>query len=161
MRLLTTAASLLCAALLASPARADHPRCTRVDSPIVTTFFVDGCDSTAAMPICTQGTVKIGKENATTRFRALTIAPGPAPDDLVYTGELVITTREGSVTLHHVGVLHSATGAFAELQKTVSGTGDFKHVIGLLVSQGTATGTGFAGTLVGELCRVDGERHDR
>jgi hypothetical protein len=159
MRLLPTATSLLSAALLAFPARAEHPRCTHVDSPIVTSFFFDGCDS--PVQICTQGTVRIGRENATTRFRALTIAPGPSPDDLLYTGELVITTREGSVTLHDVGVLHSTSGAFFELEKALSGTGDFKHVIGLLVSQGTATPTGFAGTLVGELCRVDGERHDR
>ena len=154
MRLLTTATALLCSGLLASEARADsHSQCTLVDAPIVTSFFYAGCDS--PVQICTQGTVRIGREIATTRFRALTITPGNSPDDLLYTGELVLTLRDGTVTLLDYGVLHSTSGAFFELEKTSSGTGKWERPLGLLVSQGTATATGFSGKLAGELCRVD------
>lgn len=158
MRLLLSALSALSLTLLAaSPARAD-PKCTAVDSPIVTTFFVEGCDSPVG--ICTQGTVRIGKETATTRFRALTVAPGSSPDELLYTGELVITTREGTITIRDYGVLQSATGQFSELQQVVGGTKKYKHFDGMLTSQGLATATGFEGTLTGMLCRVD-ERSPR
>jgi hypothetical protein len=108
--------------------------------------------------ICTQGTTRIGRERATTRFRALTVTPGHAPDVLLYTGELVVTTRLGTLTIHDYGLLQSATGEFSELQKVVEGTDKYKHMRGLLTSQGMATATGFEGTLTGMICRVD-ERH--
>ena len=153
MRLLSTTAAALSLALLASsPARAEH-QCISVHSPIVTTYFLDGCDSPAG--ICTQGTVRIGRQAATTRFRALTITPGSSPDVLLYTGELVITTRNGTLTIHDYGLLQSATGEFSELQKVVAGTHRYKHAHGLLTSQGMATATGFEGTLIGMICRVD------
>ncbi|MGZ6125495.1 MAG: hypothetical protein ACXWLR_11085 [Myxococcales bacterium] len=159
MRVQSRAASVLSIALLASSAaRADH-QCTEIDSPIVTRYFVDGC--TSPLGICTEGTVRIGKQQATTRFRALTVAPGPSPDVLLYTGELVITTREGTLTIRDSGLLQSATGQFFELDEVVSGTNKYKHLRGLLTSQGLATPTGFDGTLTGMICRVDAERPRR
>jgi hypothetical protein len=159
MRLLSTAVSALSVGLLASsPARAEH-QCTVIDSPIVTRYFVQGCDSPVG--ICTEGTVRIGSSKGTTRFRALTITPGPSPDVLLYTGELVIKTRQGTLTIHDYGLLQSLTGEFFELDKVVAGTDDYKHARGLLTSQGMAKATGFEGTLTGMICGVDEGRPHR
>jgi hypothetical protein len=138
--------------LASSPARAEQ-KCTVIDSPIVTRYFVQGCDSPVG--ICTEGTVRIGNSQGTTRFKALTITPGPSPDVLLYTGELVITTQKGTLTIKDFGLLQSATGQFFELDKVVAGTNEYRHVRGLLTSQGMATATGFEGTLNGLICRVD------
>jgi len=157
MRLLPATMSVLAASLLASVAAWADP-CKAVDAPIVTTFSTP-CDSPVG--VCTTGTVPLGHELATTSFRALTLQPGPTPEVMLYTGELVLTTREGTLTIHDSGVLDAATGAFFEMQQVVSGTRKYKHVTGMLTSQGTATATGFAGTLTGSLCHVDGEGHGK
>ena len=156
MRLLPTAVFALATSLLASSAARADRGCSAVNGPIVTTYTTDGC--TSPVGVCTVGTAQLGRKAATTRFTALTITPAdPSGAVLLYTGELVITTRKGSVTIHDAGVLNAATGEFFELQKVVGGTKSYKHATGLLTSQGTATGTGFSGTLTGEVCRVDDE----
>jgi hypothetical protein len=96
--------------------------------------------------------VPSGPLQGTTRFTALTIRPGPSPELLLYTGELVITTRSGTVTIRDYGMLNGATGSFFEFQQVVGGTGRFRSATGALTSQGMATGTGFSGTLTGVLC---------
>jgi hypothetical protein len=157
MRLLSIPLSALAVALLASPsARADA--CREIDAPIVTTY-TSGCDSPVG--VCTEGTVPLGRLLATTRFRALTLRPGATPEILLYTGELVLTTSEGSLTIHDAGVLNAATGHFFELERVVGGTRKYKHATGFLTSRGTATATGFAGTLTGAICHVDGEGHGK
>lgn len=158
MQMIRTGMCSLAAVLLVSPTVRADPPCMPIDTTIVTTYSTEGC--TSPVGVCTVGTVPLGKEIATTRFRALTIVPGAEPDTLLYTGELVITTREGSITLRDAGVLNGATGAFFELQDAVGGTKKYKRVTGMLTSQGTATGTGFSGTLTGELCRVPGRLGD-
>lgn len=145
--------------LLAGLARADEDRCTRVDAPIVTMLYLDGCQSPVGL--CTRGTVGGGPLEGTTDFRVLTLVPGPTPDTLVYTGVLTITTRSGSVTIHDRGILDNATGRFFEFDPIVSGTGKYRKAAGLFTSQGFATGTGFIGTLTGALCNREKDRSEK
>ena len=156
MRTLRTGVCTLAAVLSGSLAARADPPCTPVDTAIVTTYSMTNCQSPVG--ICTTGTVQLGKETATTAFRALTATPGADPEITLYTGELVITTREGTITLRDAGVLNGNTGQFFEMQQVVGGTKKYKSVTGLLTSQGMATGTGFSGTLTGAVCRVPG-RH--
>ena len=121
----------------------------------MTSYFVDGC--TSPVGLCTQGTVEAGPLTGSTRFTALTLAPGPTPDELLYTGELVITTRNGTVTIHDFGVFNTATGVFSEVDQIVGGTRRFKHGTGTLGAQGVGTATGFIGTLSGAICHDGGE----
>ena len=147
---------LLAAGLFALPARADS--CEKVDTTIVTTFFVAGC--TSPVGVCTQGVIASGPLAGTTRFTALTLAPGPTPDVLVYTGELVITTEDGTVTIHDRGFSNTATGQFFELEKVDAGTRKYRNASGLLTSQGLASATGFAGTITGRICRARWDRDE-
>jgi hypothetical protein len=135
---------------LLAPAGAQAGECTNIDTTIATTFFRKGCKSPVG--ICTAGTVPSGPLKGTTRFTALTVKPGPSPELLLYTGELVIKTRSGKVTIRDSGMLNGVTGAFLEFQQVVGGTGRFRDATGALTSQGVATGTGFSGTLAGVLC---------
>jgi hypothetical protein len=137
------------ALLASSSAQADA--CKQVDAPISTSYFLAGC--TSPVGLCTAGTIGSGLLAGTTRFTVLTLAPGPSPYDLVYTGELVITTRSGSVTVRDYGVFNQATGQYFELQQIVSGTRRFKDATGALTSSGLGSTTGFSGTLTGTVCR--------
>jgi hypothetical protein len=158
MRLLSTAVSALAIALLASPgARAGA--CTEIETSIVSTFFVKGCKSHAAMPICTAGTIPSGPLAGHTRFTALTVTQGPTPAILLYTGKLVITTMSGKVTLLDYGMFDASTGVYSEIEQVIKGTRTFKRATGTLISQGVATGTGFAGSLRGTICLGDRNGH--
>jgi hypothetical protein len=150
MRLVWTAVSALSIALLASSgARANQ--CKPIDTTIATYFLMpDDCQSSPVL-LCTEGTVSSGRLEGTTRFNALTIAPGPE-NLLLYTGELVITTKSGTLTLRDSGFLDTATGRYFETQNVVGGTKAFKHATGMLTSQGTFDGMAFKGTLTGALC---------
>jgi len=127
--------------------------CKRVDTTIVSTFFMDGC--TSPVGVCTAGVIPTGLLKGTTRFTALSIEEGPSPELLAYKGKLVITTKKGTLTIHDTGVMNGVTGAFFEFQKVVRGTEALRHARGLMTSQGTATGTGFQGTIDGFLCGVE------
>ena len=149
MRLLSTALSALALALLTSPgARAGE--CSFIKTSIVTTFSFTDC--TSPVGICTAGTIDTGDLEGTTWFTALSIAPGVDPDVLLYTGELVITTASGTLTLNDTGALNGATGQYFETQEVVAGTEVYSQATGSLRSQGMATGTGFAGNLRGDVC---------
>jgi len=149
MRLLSTAVSVLVVFLLPPQgARADE--CRDVDTTIVTTFFVTGCRSPVG--ICTKGEVPTGPLAGKTRFRALSVTPGAAPDILVYTGELVIKTKSGKVRIRDRGFVNGTTAQYFELDQVVGGTGKYKGATGLLTSQGLMTATGFRGTLTGTIC---------
>jgi hypothetical protein len=150
MRLVAAVPSALATALLASPGVHAEP-CKRIHTTITTTFFVDGC--TSPVGVCTAGEVRSGPLKGTTRFRALTVAEGPSPDVMLYTGELVITTKSGEVTIRDAGVLDGPAGRYFEIQQVVGGTKAFQRATGLLTSQGLATSTGFSGSLTGQLCK--------
>src|SRR5436190_114299 len=156
------AASTWFAAALWSPGTMAHgrPTCEPVDAGIVTMFV--RCPTHFASPVgvCTEGKVDAGVLKGHTRFRALTIVPGSSPDELLYTGELIITTREGTLTLHDSGVLNTATGQFFEFDVVVGGTGEFKDATGTLTSQGFDIGTGFIGDLNGVIFSHGRARHE-
>src|SRR5262249_34669034 len=151
MRLPMSAVPAVAAVVLFSQgARAGE--CKRVDTTIVSTFFMDGC--TSPVGICTAGVIPKGPLKGTTVFTALSIEPGPPPEQPAYRGEVVVTTKKGTVPIHDAGILTATTGAFFESQKVVDGTEDLKPVKGLLTSQGTQTATGFTGTIDGFICGV-------
>jgi len=124
--------------------------CSPVSAPIVTAFFVEGC--TSPFGLCTRGEIASGVLAGTTRFAVVALAPGDSPELLLYTGELVITTPSGDLTIHDSGVLNAADGSFFEFDDIVDGTRAFTDVSGLLFSQGTSTPTGFDGTISGQIC---------
>jgi hypothetical protein len=155
MRLLSKTFAVLSIALLASwSAQADE--CKEVEAQITTSYFLAGC--TSPVGLCTAGTVGSGLLAGTTRFIVLTLAPGPSAYELLYTGELVITTKSGSVTLRDYGVFNQATGQYFEMQNVVSGTRKFKNATGALTSSGLGSTTGFSGTLTGAICHGGDEK---
>jgi hypothetical protein len=126
--------------------------CQSVDAHIVSTFFVDGCASPVG--ICTQGTIDSGLLAGTTVFTVLTADSPNSPDILQYTGEFVITTLNGVLTIHDTGVFDQANGVFFEMDPIVSGTGAFTNAAGPLFSVGRSTPTGFDGAVIGVICGV-------
>ena len=162
MRLLATAMPALAIALFGSAgARADE--CKNIHTRIVTS--ASGCDLDFSSPVgmCTSGQVKSGRLEGSTRFRALTAVP-QSDSVVLYTGQLEITTRSGTVLLSDFGVLDFIMQTFSELQNVSSGTGAFLGATGMLASQGTAINGTFRGSLRGEICLADGDgshHHDR
>ena len=115
--------------------------CEGVDAAIVTSYSSDpGCASPVG--VCTSGTIASEDLNGTTHFTALSMAPGPSGNDVLYTGELVLTTASGTITLHDDGLLNSATGDYIETEQVVSGTSAYVQRTGMLVSQELATRRG-------------------
>ncbi len=158
MRLLATAMPALAIALFGSAgARADE--CKNIHTRIVTS--VSGCDLDFSSPVgmCTVGNVASGRLKGATRFRALTVTP---QSDFVflYTGDLEITARSGTVLLRDFGVLDFMMQTYSELQNVSSGTGAFLGATGMLSSQGTAIAGTFDGSLTGKICLADGDASD-
>jgi hypothetical protein len=153
-RLFTAVSALAIGVLTAGATRADP--CKAVDTTIVTTF-TPCAPNESPVGICTEGTIASGPLAGTTRFAVQTITG--TDTGVMYTGVLTVTTRSGTVQIHDSGILDPVTGRFTELDQIVSGTGRFKHVTGLLVSQGMQTATGFEGTLTGELCHFNQGHH--
>jgi hypothetical protein len=130
----------------------DTSGCTDVQAQIVTDYAM-GPSCSSSVGVCTSGTVASTDNLAgTTYFTATSINPGPTSDSIVYSGELVITTPTGSVTLVDHGLLNSTTGNYIEIQEVVAGTGDYTTASGTLTSAGTSTATGFQGNLSGSIC---------
>jgi len=145
-----TAASALTFTLLVSQAvRAD--RCTPIRTNIVTGYSL-GPDCASPVGVCTAGTLFSGRVAATTYFTARSVMPGLSPDLLVYTGELVLTLGDGTITIRDHGLLNSTTAYFFEVQKVISGTGAYAGATGLLTSRGLSTATGFQGLVTGTIC---------
>ncbi|GAC1299861.1 MAG: hypothetical protein NVS2B9_18200 [Myxococcales bacterium] len=158
MRLVSKTFAFLSIALAASAgARAEE--CQDIDTLITTTYALGpGCASPVG--ICTVGTIASGPLAGTTRFTALTVAQGATPYQLVYTGELVIAARGGTVTLRDFGVFDAFINKYFELQQVFSGTRKYALATGALTSSGIGTATGFAGTLTGQICRGGRDRDD-
>jgi hypothetical protein len=145
-----TAASALTLALLGSPAvRAQQ--CTAIRTNIVTGYSL-GPDCASPVGVCTVGTLFSGRIAATTRFTARTVMPGLSPDLLIYSGELVLTMNDGTITIRDHGLLNSTTAYFFEVQQVISGTGSYAGARGLLTSRGLSTATGFQGLVSGTIC---------
>ena len=139
-------------ALLAGCGGTDSP-CVDVHATITTAYsMTPSC--TSPVGVCTAGNVTSADLNGTTWFTALSSQPSSPPGVASYTGDLVITTADGTVTLRDSGLLNSSSGHYSELQEVTSGTGAYLRATGMLVSQGIATATGFEGTLSGSFCEV-------
>ena len=144
-----------------APANGADGECVSIRDPIVTTFFIDRCTiELSPFGLCTEGTIPSGPLAGTTQFRVLSLGPGDSPELLLYGGELVITTPDGTLTLQDQGALNTLDGTFFEIEQTVGGTGSFKDYDGTLFAQGTSTPTGFEGTMSGQICRVPKDVYD-
>ncbi len=137
----------------------DGPGCIPIRASIEARFFTAGCLSPVGL--CTAGEItRGGLLNGTTEFTALGIAvaagmPGIEPDTtLSYHGVLTITTKHGTLEISDVGVFDQVTGVFSELDRVVSGTGRFETASGTLFIYGDAfaDGSGFTGSIAGEVC---------
>ena len=149
--------------LLAPSAEAvDDALCIPVQAKIEAFFVVEGCESPVGL--CTAGTItRGGFLDGTTSFTALATAEGAGLpggieplSTLSYTGILEVAAAHGTLTLSDVGVLDPETGVFSELDRITDGTGKFEGASGVLFIYGntTAGGTGFIGTIKGEVCLV-------
>ena len=134
--------------------------CGGTDSPCVgvhatiTTAYSMTPSCTSPVGVCTAGSVTSAYLMGTTWFTALSSQSSSPPGVASYTGDLVITTADGTVTLRDSGLLNSSSGHYIEVQEVTSGTGAYLRATGTLVSQGIATATGFEGTLSGSFCEV-------
>ena len=131
--------------------------CTPVRAPIVTTFFVDGCDS--LFGICTEGTIGSGPLAGTTRFTATSLDTESSQDTIGYTGVLVVTTSQGDVTILDSGALNLVDSTFFEIDEIAGGTDFFAGAGGTLFSSGLSTPTGFDGFISGQVCRQPEHDH--
>src|SRR5438874_2248722 len=108
MRLSWTIGSVLVTGLFLSPiARGDEGGCKPVDAMIVTNFVECPSDFQSPVGLCTAGFIDSGLLKGTTLFRVLTFDQATGE----YTGELVILTKHGTLTLNDTGML-TATGGF-------------------------------------------------
>ena len=152
-------AALALVAGVGSAHAGEGPRCRAVRARIVTTFVACEPGFDSPVGLCTVGRVTGERRlEGTTRFRALSAAPSAGMPDvesaatLAYAGELELTTRDGVLLLSDVGLLDPQAATFTELERILSGRGDFEGATGSLVVSGAVTPTGFDGTLSGQLC---------
>jgi|GEM_PF-1031618 len=158
MRLVSTAVPALALALASGGARA--ARCTAIDTTIATTL--SPCSAHNPSPtvgLCTVGTVYSGALAGTTSFAAATFTPTHVETVFHYTGNLIIWTRAGTLTIRDRGVLDMGKGAYFEFQNVVAGTGAFAGAKGMLTSQGQFSGASFSGSITGKVCRPS-RHHD-
>src|SRR5229473_8430578 len=141
-------ASLLLISSVAIGVSADN-QCESIDTEISSTFTT-GCPS--PIGICTTGTIASGLLKGTTSFTALSLAPGPAPSTMVYTGTLSITSDQGTLNISDVGVLDTTHNVFSEIDRIEGSTGIFSGATGILFISGNQTATGFTGKVTGNLC---------
>ncbi len=134
-----------CAAMAAS----GDNQCESINTEINSTFTT-GCPS--PIGICTTGTIASGLLKGTTSFTALSLAPGPAPSTMVYTGTLSITSDQGTLNISDVGVLDTTHNVFSEIDRIEGSTGIFSGATGILFISGNQTATGFTGKVTGNLC---------
>lgn len=145
-------ASMAAIALLLASCAQPNDGCDAIQTAIVTSYSQSPC--TSPLGLCTAGAIAYGDLNGTTQFTVAAMGPGPSPDTVLYSGDLMISTATGTIALRDHGMLNSTTGYYIEMQQVVSGTGAYAQHTGMLVSQGTATQTGFEGQLNGSICPV-------
>jgi hypothetical protein len=146
----TAAPALALALLLVGSRAAVASQCAAIRTNIVTGYALTGC--TSPIGVCTTGTMSSPTLLGNTSFSARNVVQGLSPDLLVYSGELVLTFSDGTITIHDQGILNSTTAYYFEVQRVVSGTGAYARAYGLLTSRGVSTPTGFQGVLSGTIC---------
>jgi hypothetical protein len=133
--------------------------CKAVKGTYVTNYTTTNCES----PIgdCYAGTITGGGTlNGTTFLSLSNTAPsagmptGEPADTASYDGSLVITTKNGTLTLHALGLLESNFNAFSEIDNQTAGTGDFAGTTNLVYVYGTVSNNNetLTGTIVGDVC---------
>jgi hypothetical protein len=145
----------------ASSVRADG-RCRHIHAKVETALSSVNCASPVGL--CTTGTIDGGPFHAATTFLTLDVAPSagmPAVEpaaNLSYSGTFTATQNDGTFVASDLGVFDVSHAAFAELSRSVSGTGRFSNPTGTLIISGALVNnaTGFDGYADGELC-TDGE----
>lgn len=139
-------------------AEADQ-RCYNVHGSIEATVTTDGC--TSPVGLCTAGTVKgAGPLNGATAFQTFALAPSAGmpgiepPGEFSYSGELVLSTRNGDLFVRDLGIFSPGNEKFTELARVQGGTGRFSGAAGTFFISGDLTGggTGFSSTMHGEFC---------
>ena len=155
---------LTASCLVASTVEAGN-KCKNIRAKIDTTLLAPESCTDSPVALCTQGKITHSwLLRGTTSFNALDLSPSaglttftppvePA-STLSYGGELVITTRFGTLTISDVGVFDTALGIFSEVDRITSGTGIFEGSTGNLFIFGDVKedGSGFTGDIRGEIC---------
>ena len=103
--------------------------------------------------LTTQATIVGGGLLNGTTASTLSVA-GVEGQDLLFTGQIVITTKHGTVTAAIMGTLDLGTGEFSAVANIVSGTGKLAGAQGMLSFEGVedlTTGR-FAEDIAGMLC---------
>ena len=106
----------------------------------------------------TSGTITNGdKLNGTTEAVFTSgFTPTPDPNTLSYTDDFTVTTNQGVLKTHNVGIFNAATGLFSEIARIDpnASTGDFAGATGVLYINGKSTdgGATFQAEITGEIC---------
>ncbi len=129
--------ALILTILLAAGAVRAQQSCQQVSGTVTTTFSTQGC--TSPFGLCTTGAVDAGALSGPSTFTVTSIVQrGPV---MFFSGVFTV----GGTAFDTTGALNTVTGMYVETFQPVNGGGS-------LVSTGTATGTGFTGTLQGAVC---------
>jgi hypothetical protein len=139
--------------ILPNPAEAEV-ECEEIEATLTSTADLS--------TFTTAGTIR-GDLRGTTSFTgdasSLTPISGPSSPPLnstfSYTGDLIITTRKGTLTTRSIGVFELVPfGVGTQFDRVISGTGKFQGATGLLYFNFTANSdlSGFTSSVAGELC---------
>lgn len=151
LSLMAAVVALVCGA--SSKRSAARPACHDVHGTIRTALLAELCQSGTGM--CTAGTIARGGQlDGTTAYQLDALGDPAGFEAVPYSGVLTITASSGTLVLHDMGLLDFGKGIYTEYLVAESGTGAFAGATGTLFASGFVTGggTGFDGTLTGQLC---------
>ena len=124
--------------------------------------YDSGPNCTSPVKICTRGTLtEAGILNGTYYVTVLKNAPsaGLNPIEtfstLSYIADVVVTAKQGTLSLRFTGLLDQIEKIYAEIFRVTSGTGIFEGASGLFYCSGIWKGDGFEGKFWGELCLLE------
>ena len=106
----------------------------------------------------TSGTItQGGRLNATTQAAfTSSFTPTPEPSTFSFTDDLTLTTINGVLRTHNVGIFNVATGVFSAINRIDpnASTGDFAGATGVLYINGKTAdgGATFQAEISGEIC---------
>jgi len=106
----------------------------------------------------TSGTItQAGRLNATTQaVFTSSFTPTPEPSTFSFTDDLTLTTVNGALRTHNVGIFNVATGVFSAINRIDpnASTGDFAGATGVLYINGRTAdgGATFQAEISGEIC---------
>jgi len=129
----------------------------------------DGCQKVKAIGVgqdlgnnMTTATISRGGILNGTTAAQFTITSFATFPDLPFSGQIVFTTKHGTLTLDLVGTFNALTGEFSGTGTPSAGTGRFAGATGELVLTGIedfSTGA-FTETITGTLCLADDDDDD-